>query len=221
MASKELEIKVWDISTRVFHWALVVSVTACWVTIKNRWMLAHQISGLSLLFLLIFRLIWAFVGSRTARLSDFLTSPWSAVKYLWSSLQNHDTSHTGHNPAGGWMIILFFIVLLVQVLTGLIANNDLGFSGPLADQVMKDTSDQATRAHGLNFSLLLLLVWTHLVAVFFYYLVKRQAIIQAMFSGRKPLSQIDGYTNITFAPTWRVIAAVVCSAALLSVVFLI
>ncbi|AWB65142.1 hypothetical protein C2869_01200 [Saccharobesus litoralis] len=179
-------IKVWDGATRLFHWLLVVCILGAWITIENRWILAHEIFGFTLLGLIVFRLIWGFVGSTTARFSHFMTRPTTAIQYLSASLNNQSQHYTGHNPSGGWMVIGLLGILLFQVVTGLYANNDLGFSGALADNVSKAFSDQLTQWHAINFNLILAAIWLHLVAVFFYVLVKKDNLIKAMLTGRKP-----------------------------------
>lgn len=215
------KVKVWDLPTRVFHWSLVLSVFACWFTIENRWILAHQVSGAAVLGLLIFRLLWGIVGSRTAKFTDFVKWPWTAARYLWSSLHKHDDYHTGHNPAGGWMVIAVLVILGFQGITGLFANNDLGFSGPLADHVSKDTSDKATQLHVLNFNLILALVWLHLIAVFLYVLVKRQNLVRAMITGKKPVEQAGKDNSVAFASPWTIAATLIVSAVALVIIFVI
>lgn len=96
-------IKVWDGVTRLFHWALVICIFGAWVTIENRWITAHEIFGLVLLGLVIFRICWGFIGSTTARFRHFVTKPSTAINYLKASLQSESDNFTGHILlAVGW-----------------------------------------------------------------------------------------------------------------------
>ncbi|MGJ8681287.1 cytochrome b/b6 domain-containing protein [Paraglaciecola sp.] len=192
------KIKVWDSPTRLFHWALVICILGAWLTIENGWIEAHKYFGLSLLLLVIFRLCWGVVGSTTARFSHFLTAPNKAFKYLVASLHSSSEHHTGHNPAGGWMVILMLALLIFQSVSGLFSNNDLGFTGPLADNISKQWSDILTQWHALSFNFIVVAVWLHLVAIFFYVLVKKQNLVKAMFSGCKPKNQTKAERNLTF-----------------------
>ncbi|MCU4676564.1 cytochrome b/b6 domain-containing protein [Catenovulum sp. 2E275] len=204
MANK---VKVWDISTRAFHWLLVIAIFSCWLTMEMRWLDAHLYSGLFIAFLIIYRLIWGIIGAKTARFSDFVKWPWHAVRYLLKSFNRHDDYHAGHNPAGGWMVIIFLLVILSQVISGLFANDDIGFSGPLADWVVKQSSDFATFLHGWIFNALLGLIWLHLVIVFFYVLVKKQNLVKAMLTGKKPAQQAPGAEQLFFVSSFRIVLA--------------
>ena len=99
-------MRVWDLPTRVFHWAVVGLVTVSWVSVNNGFMRLHLASGLGLMTLLLSRLAWGIVGSTTARFTDFVTGPRRVIGYL-KSLATGDSPHfVGHNPAGGWMLNL-------------------------------------------------------------------------------------------------------------------
>ena len=169
---------------------------------------------LFILLLFIYRIIWGFIGAKTARFSDFIKWPWHAVKYLIASFNKHDDYHAGHNPAGGWMVVLFLLCISVQIFTGLFANDDVGFSGPLADWVVKELSDFATQIHALLFDFLLILIWLHLVVVFFYVVVKKQNLVKAMVTGKKPRSQAGEISQLFFVSPIRMGLAVLIAASL-------
>ncbi|WP_158966167.1 cytochrome b/b6 domain-containing protein [Paraglaciecola sp. L3A3] len=218
-------VKVWDLAIRVFHWAIVICVAGAWITMENRWILAHEIFGYTLLSLVLFRLLWGIVGSTTARFSHFMTSPNKALSYLKGSLQAKapvnakDDYHSGHNPAGAWMVVLLLSLLLLQTITGLYSNNDLGFSGSLADGVSKDTSDWLTKIHALSFNFILAAIWLHLVAVFFYVLVKKENLIKAMLTGKKPKQQAGQYESLYFShPIKALISLLIATVGVLLLV---
>jgi len=124
-------IKVWDIAIRVFHWALVVCFAIAFISSEESRKL-HVIFGYSLVFLVLFRILYGFVGTKYARFSDFLYHPAQIGDYLKGLLIGRPKHYNGHNPAGGFMIFIMLISLLFLTLTGLIAYGVTGH-GPLAN----------------------------------------------------------------------------------------
>lgn len=181
-------VTVWDLPTRLFHWTLVILMIAQWLTAENSETMDYHVwGGYAVLALVLFRLIWGFVGSDTARFRDFLRGPGAALEYA-KALRRGETPHyLGHNPMGGWSIVAMLGLLLVQAGTGLFANDDILIEGPLYAWVSKGTSDWLTSIHKLSFNLLLLVIAVHISAVLFYLLVKRENLIHPMLSGRKRL----------------------------------
>lgn len=179
-------IVVWDLPTRLFHWLLVALLIAQWWTADSfDTMNYHLWGGYAVLVLVLFRLIWGFVGSDTARFRDFVRGPGAALAYVKGLLRGETPQYLGHNPLGGWSIIAMLILLLAQAVTGLFANDDIFIEGPLYSWVSKGTSDWLTTIHKLNFDLLLILIAVHLGAVLFYLVVKRENLVYPMLSGRK------------------------------------
>ena len=123
-------IKVWDIAIRVFHWTLVGCYALAFISSENIPKL-HVFFGYSVLFLVLFRILYGFVGTRYARFSDFLYHPAQIVDYLKGLLIGRPKHYIGHNPAGGFMIIILLLSLLSLTLTGLKAYGVKGH-GPLA-----------------------------------------------------------------------------------------
>jgi len=165
-------LRVWDLPVRVFHWSLVVLGTLSWASAENGYMRVHVWSGLTLLTLLLFRVAWGFFGSTTARFSDFVRGPRQAVAYLHAIAHGDDPEHLGHNPAGGWMVLMLLAVLLAQAITGLFANDGVRFNAPLSGLGSSVASDRLTQLHGTIFNYILLLVWMHVVAVMYYRFVR-------------------------------------------------
>ena len=182
-------VNVWDLPTRLFHWTLVGLMIIQWWSAENSdtmdW---HLRGGYVVLTLVLFRLIWGFMGSDTARFSDFLRGPGAALAYVKALVRGETPLYLGHNPMGGWSIVALLTLLLIQTGTGLFANDDILIEGPLYDWVSKSASDWLTTVHKLNFNLLLLVIAVHISAVLFYLLVKRENLIHPMLSGRKHLS---------------------------------
>lgn len=180
-------VKIWDLPTRVFHWSLVLLVLASWFTDQMGWARLHFLSGYAMVGLLIFRLIWGFLGSETSRFVQFLRSPAGAFRHLRQVLAREPDLEVGHNVAGGWMVMLLLVLLLVQVATGLCANDDVMAEGPLAKYVGKPWSDRLGTIHSINFSLIELAVLAHVCAVLAYWLFKRHNLLRPMITGVKRL----------------------------------
>ena len=180
-------IRVWDLPTRVFHWLLVILVLICFITgkIGGTWMSYHIWAGCAVLGLLMFRLVWGFVGGRHARFSAFVRAPGAVLRYARTLLRPEATKFLGHNPLGGWSVLAMLLALAVQAVTGLFANDDIFTEGPLYPWISKATSDWLTHIHKLNQGVVLLLVGVHVMAVLFYLIMKHENLIQPMFTGRK------------------------------------
>lgn len=179
-------VTVWDLPTRLFHWILVALMILQWLTAEfGSAMDWHVWGGYAVLALVLFRVIWGFVGSDTVRFSDFVRGPGAALEYVKALLRGETPLYLGHNPMGGWSILAMLVLLLVQAATGLFANDDIMIEGPLYAWVSKGTSDWLTTVHKFNFNLLLLVIAVHVSAVLFYLFVKRENLIHPMLSGRK------------------------------------
>jgi cytochrome b len=215
--SSDSTVKVWDEPTRLFHWFIVVLIAVSWISADLGYMKVHLWSGSALLCLLIFRLIWGFFGSTTSRFSDFLRPPQHVIGYFRDLLGAEKPRYAGHNPAGGWMVLTMVLVVLVQVVTGLFSNDGIGFTGPLALRISSDVSDEITQIHGWIFFGILTFVWLHLVAIFFYYFVKRENLIQPMVTGHKHRVHLPAIVDLKFTHPYVALAifAAVTAAVLL------
>lgn len=115
--NNENTVRVWDPGVRLFHWGLVATFTASYLTGEMHDL--HTWAGYTLLGLLLFRLIWGFIGGRYARFKDFIYGPRAGLAYLSGLLRSQPVHYTGHNPVGGWMIFLMLAALLSISFTGL------------------------------------------------------------------------------------------------------
>jgi cytochrome b len=182
-----LPMRVWDLPTRLFHWAIAVLIVVSYVSVDHNWMQVHLLSGFTVLTLVLFRLIWGVVGSETSRFARFLRSPFAAFRHLAAFGRREPDNEVGHNEAGGWMVLVMLLCLMVQVGTGLFSNDDGATEGPLAKFVGKAWSDRISGWHGLNFDVLLALICFHIIAVIAYAVVKRHDLVRPMFTGKKKL----------------------------------
>jgi cytochrome b len=181
-------VLVWDLPTRLFHWLTVVLVAAAYVTERLNWMNWHVIAGTALLALLLFRLVWGVVGSETARFAHFLTSPRTAARHLMHLFRREPDAQIGHNPAGGWMVLLLLALLLAEVLTGIVDNNDIADAGPLTDLMPAPVADAISDLHALLWDALLAAVALHLAAIAAYAVAKGHHLLRPMLTGRKQLT---------------------------------
>jgi cytochrome b len=185
MAAAGRVVVVWDLPTRAFHWLTVVLVAAAYVTWRCNWMDWHALAGEALLGLLLFRLAWGFVGSETARFARFLASPGAAGRHLARLFQREPDGEIGHNPAGGWMVLLLLALLLGQALTGIVVNNDVADAGPLTDIMPAAVANVLTDLHAWLWDALLAAVALHVVAIALYAAAKGHNLLRPMLTGRK------------------------------------
>jgi cytochrome b len=187
VAAPVREVAVWDLPTRLFHWAIVFLIGFSWLSAEQEWMDWHLRSGYAILTLLLFRLLWGIFGSQTARFTQFLAGPRAVLRHLARLPRRAPDRAVGHNAAGGWMVVLMLVLLSVQAGTGLFSNDDIMTEGPCADVVGKEISDWLTHIHRLNFTLIEIVVAVHILAVLTYAVVKRHDLVRPMLSGRKRL----------------------------------
>ncbi len=180
MSSKR--IFLWDLPTRLFHWLLVASVIAAVVTgqVGGNLIEWHGKIGILIAGLLAFRVVWGVVGSTYARFAHFFPTPGKIRAYLGGRWRGE-----GHNPLGALSVFGLIVLLLVQVLSGLLANDDIAFTGPLADLVSRELSNRLTGVHHLLSNVLIGLVVLHIVAIAFYGHVKKRNLIKPMITGWK------------------------------------
>lgn len=213
-ASRSRPVRVWDLPVRLFHWSLVVLAVISFTTaqIGGNAMQYHEWSGLTILTLVLFRVLWGFAGSTHARFADFLHGPRSALDYARTLLRGRPAFHAGHNPLGGWMVLMLLASLLVQAGTGMFANDDIMIEGPLAKHVSKDTSDLLTRVHHINFNVLAALVTAHIGAALFYLWGKRENLILPLITGRKQVPEGTPAQDRRGGPAWLALVLLAATA---------
>jgi cytochrome b len=179
-------IPVWDVPVRLFHWALAVLVIFSYTTgrIGGGWLEWHMRSGYAILALLAFRLAWSVVGSETARLAAFVRGPRAAWIYARGLLSARHEPYFGHNPLGGWMIVLMLAILVVQAGSGLFVDDEIATQGPLAVKVSNAWVAQMSRVHSYNQWLILGAVALHVAAIAFYQWFLGIDLIGPMVHGR-------------------------------------
>ena len=181
------KIVVWDVPTRLFHWLTVMLVAAAYATWRLNWMDWHAYAGYALLAFVVFRLLWGFFGSETARFARFLAAPRRAAGHLAQLLRREPDRQVGHNPAGGWMVLLLLALLLAETLTGIYINNDIADVGPFTELAPAPVANFISTLHDVFWQALLVAVILHVLAVVLYWAAKRQNLLLPMITGCKVL----------------------------------
>jgi cytochrome b len=170
---------VWDLPVRVFHWLLVISVLSAWCLAGYSGLL-HETAGYVALALVLFRLVWGFVGTRFALFADFVKPPKVVLEYLCATFQSHSSRHIGHNPAGGVMIVLVLGLIIV-----------IGTTGFMQTTVRYFGVAWVETAHRYAATALIWLVPLHIIGVIVSSRMHGENLLKAMFTGRKPIFTLE------------------------------
>lgn len=208
-------VRVWDAPTRLFHWAATGLVAVLYLTWRYDRMDWHALAGEALLALLLFRLLWGFFGSDTARFACFVRSPREAIRHLARLLRREPDIQVGHNPAGGWMVLAMLALLLGETLTGLYVNNDVANDGPLTAIASARTSNFITDLHKILWTALLAAIALHVLAILVYAVVKRHDLVRPMLTGRKRLPEAVSAPRIASPSLGAVLLVFAAGAAAL------
>lgn len=170
---------LWDLPTRIFHWSLVICIPLSWWSAEVENYELHEWLGYTILVLVASRVCWGFLGSRHSRFSDFVAGPRRLLGYL----RGEGAASAGHNPLGGWGVLLLLALLLLQAVSGLFNSDDVLFSGPLYYAADSSFRDFMGTVHDVAFNLLLALVALHITAVIYHQRWRGEKLLQAMLAG--------------------------------------
>ncbi len=182
MESQEL-IKVWDLPLRIFHWLLVAGFFIAYLT-EDDLLTIHVWAGYLVTGLLLFRLIWGFVGNDYARFSNFLCSPAKSIAYVKDLIALKTQRYLGHNPAGAAMIVLLLVSLLATVITGFAVYGADQAAGPLAS-IGSANEKMWEEVHEFSANFTLVLVVVHVIGVAVESYIHRENLARAMIHGFK------------------------------------
>lgn len=177
-------IRLWDLPTRLFHWLLVLAAVGAVISIKSGAIDWHERFGLAVVGLLSFRIIWGFTGSTYARFASFVRGPGAIIDYLRGRWQG-----VGHNPLGALSVLALIALFGFQAASGLFANDEIAFNGPLTPLVSSAWSDTLSSWHHLTEWFLYGLVILHVAAVVLYSKVKKDNLLKPMITGKKPVEK--------------------------------
>jgi cytochrome b len=188
MGVVEEKITVWDVPVRLFHWTLVLSFTAAYLTAEFHLGFLHVWVGYFLCLLLAFRVVWGFAGSRYARFASFIFSPGETLAYLRAMMQGNPKHYFGHNPAGALMVFALLALLALIFLTGLTTLAVIDFEGPmlfLVDYFDDDASYAMRHLHDWLVNAALVLIPLHLIGVAAGSIQHKENLVRAMLTGKK------------------------------------
>lgn len=207
-AATRPSVAAWDLPTRLFHWTLVTLIVLAWLTYEQAeamgdpTLVLHRTIGLVILTLVMWRILWGVLGSSTSRFANFLGSPAAALTYgrdLFAGTRRH---FLGHNPLGALMVLALLTTVLAVAVLGLFATDDNDLvGGPLYRLVSEETNDWATHWHEELFEALLLpLVAIHVAANALYGILRKEPLIPAMVTGRKPAADYEDEQEAKLVP---------------------
>ena len=203
---------VWDIPVRLFHWLLVLCIAAQWFTAEQGedWLEWHFYIGYFTIGLIVYRIIWGFVGTRYAKFVDFIPSP----KSLMAWLKGTSNDYVGHPPLGALMVLFLLLVILLQGISGLFTTDDIFTDGPWREVLSSQMQDYADWLHGNLFTLIQIAAAIHIGAAFYYLLVKKSNLISPLITGNKRVTADQGI------PSSKLLTAVIVLAIVAVLIYL-
>jgi len=182
------QIKVWDPLVIFFHWSLVSAFVIVYIT-EDDFLTIHSWGGYLILALLVTRIIWGFIGSHYARFSNFVYSRENIMQFLKDSLHFKAKRYLGHNPAGGAMVILLIISLLLTSISGIFLLGAEEHAGPVAHwftQAEGFWSNALEEIHEFFANFTLFLVLVHVGGVLVESFIHKENLVSSMLTGFKP-----------------------------------
>lgn len=207
-------VRVWDLPVRLTHLGLIACVVGAYGTAEWSWldMQWHFYFGYGAIALVIFRLLWGFVGGEHARFFGFLRGPGAVFAYLRGLFAKTSPQSVGHSALGGWAVVALLAAVFAQAFSGLFNADDIEWFGPLNDRVSYQWVERLHEFHEYFPNILLALVALHVLAAVLYLLVKRQNLIVPMITGRKRDIQAEDAKS---APLWLALMLMALSAGAL------
>ena len=217
-----IDVPAWDLPTRAFHWTLLALIVWAWASVTfaealgDTTLVYHRANGLAILTLIVWRVIWGFAGSSTSRFTGFVRGPGTVASYAGALVRGHAARYLGHNPMGALRVLALLATVAAIGTLGLFAvdDNDL-VGGPLYRLVGESQNIRLTRLHDQLFHRLLLpLVVLHIAVNTLYTLVRKDPLIQAMVTGRKPAATYADAPSAAVAPLGRALLCLAIAAAI-------
>lgn len=213
-------VLAWDLPTRLFHWLLVVLIALSYVS--RHWgdagLVWHKWNGYAILVLIVWRVLWGFAGTSTARFRSFFYWPWTAASYGIDFLFRRPRHFLGHNPLGGSMVFVLLGLVGLQGVLGLYSYDDHTAiaGGPLAGKVADETWAAITKWHIWIFDIILIAIALHILANVLYLVWKRENLVKPMITGKKLEANFEDHAEARVETIGR---ALVCLIAAVLLVF--
>ena len=170
---------IWDLNIRIFHLMLIITIIISIISGKFSYFYIHEISGITLFFLILFRIYWGFFGGYYSKFKNFNLNKNSLLNYL----KNKEKKYFGHNPLGSLSIFSIFVLILLTSLSGMLSSDDIFYDGPFvkfAPQLVGIFTNIHNILHYFLYSLIIL----HLSAVIYYQFFLKERIISQMINGK-------------------------------------
>ena len=177
---------IWDLSLRIYHFLLIIFVLGLILSAKLDRLDIHQYLGVAILGLLIFRLVWGFIGSYTSKFESFTLSAYK----LYSFFSGKCKSKSVRSPTASLSVVTFMITLFVLTISGLFSSDDVLYDAPLSF-LLSEYINFFTKVHNISHYVLYVILSLHLTAIFYYQFFKKNKIIQRMFDGCEKSNEID------------------------------
>jgi cytochrome b len=204
MNANRAKVLVWDLPVRIGHWLMAGCFAVAWLTGESEeWRLVHVFAGGAMVGIALFRLVWGLVGSRYALFADFVHAPQAAISYLKSLLGPKPEHYVGHNPAGGYAILLLLGLVLVSGASGWLAYQEMG-------------GEWLEELHELAVHAMLVVVLVHLGGVFIGSVAHRENLVRPMVTGFKSGDATDRIASARPFAALLLLAWIASTAWLLS-----
>ena len=185
-------VRVWDLPTRLFHALFglcVAGLIATGEVAGSDAMQVHFWLGYSALTLLLFRLVWGFLGGHWSRFINFIPTHTSLKSYLSAARDEPRAPAVGHNPLGALSVVAMLSLVLVQIVSGLMSDDEISVSGPWTTWVPSSWVELATQYHTeIGKLMLFALLALHIGSVLFYKYFQANDLITPMVTGDKELT---------------------------------
>lgn len=220
------KVRVWDLPTRLFHWLLVLLLVFAYVSWRysevfgDATLALHRWNGHAILVLIVFRVLWGFAGSSTSRFSAWLWWPWTAAGYAFRLLRGQTPLYLSHNPLGSYMILALLGAVAAQGVMGLftVEHNDIT-AGPLYRLVSEERQQAISHWHTWWFYwVILALVPVHILANVWYGFAKKEPVITAIVTGKKPAAAYEDAPEAVLV-AHPLLRALLCLAVATVIVF--
>jgi len=211
-------VLIWDLPLRLFHWLFACTVIASWYTSDqdNDLIDIHMKLGYFTLGLLVFRILWGFVGTKHSKFISFFPTPSRLSLYINEFKSNRVKNSPGHNPLGSLMVFLMIFLISLQAISGLFINDDVFSSGPYYDSVSKEVERVMFFLHHNVFDVMIAAIALHLLAIAYYVRVKKQSLILPMITGKKPKHLVDASDSIKHS---KILLAVLLALAVSAFIY--
>ena len=178
-------IRVWNLPVRLFHWGLVACFITAWSTRDSRYLDIHVFAGYTMAGLILFRIVWGWIGGPYARFRDFSFSRQQVTGHLQAILRRKPPHFIGHNPAGSWTIVILLGMSAAIAVSGLMTLGGEEQHGPLAGLLTFEQGELAHQIHELLAWSTLAVIAIHLSGVLTESLLLQENLVRSMVSGWK------------------------------------